>query len=239
MVESAPFPAVAARGTDISESSRHSALVRITHWITAFSFLGLLVSGIAILLAHPRLYWGETGAVGTPSLIDLPLPFMLTGQSGWGRYLHFLTAWILVLTGVIYIVHGLFTQHFRTHLLPSKADLAWISISQVASNHLRLRPSERDARAYNVLQRLTYLAVVFILFPLMIWTGLAMSPAITSVAPALVEALSGQQSARTIHFLVAIALVLFLIVHVAMVCRAGFVTRMRTMITGHAGMEGV
>jgi thiosulfate reductase cytochrome b subunit len=90
-----------------------------------------------------------------------------------------------------------------------------------------------------VLQRLTYLAVVFILFPLMIWTGLAMSPAITSVAPALVEALSGQQSARTIHFLVAIALVLFLIVHVAMVCRAGFVTRMRTMITGHAGMEGV
>jgi thiosulfate reductase cytochrome b subunit len=73
----------------------------------------------------------------------------------------------------------------------------------------------------------------------MIWTGLAMSPAITSVVPALVDALSGQQSARTIHFLVASALVLFLIVHVAMVCRAGFATRMRTMITGHPASEEV
>ena len=73
---------------------RHSVLVRITHWITTLSFLALLVSGIAILLAHPRLYWGETGAVGAPSLIDLPLPFMLTGQSGWGRSLHFFAAWL-------------------------------------------------------------------------------------------------------------------------------------------------
>ena len=220
-------------------SPRHSVLVRITHWITTLSFLALLVSGIAILLAHPRLYWGETGAVGTPSLIDLPLPFMLTGQSGWGRSLHFLTAWISVVTGLIYLVHGMFTQHFRTHLLPATEDLAWRSIARVASNHLRLRPDERDGRTYNVLQRLTYLAVVFILFPLMIWTGLAMSPAITSVVPALVDALSGQQSARTIHFLVATALVLFLIVHVAMVWRAGFATRMRTMIAGHAASEEV
>jgi thiosulfate reductase cytochrome b subunit len=259
MVESAPFPAVAARGSAVSDSSRHPALVRITHWITAFSFLGLLVSGIAILLAHPRLYWGETGAVGTPSLIDLPLPFMLTGQSGWGRSLHFLTAWISVLTGLIYVVHGMFTQHFRTHLLPAQADLAWRSIAQAASasaegfgetrrsalcarrrsNHLRLRPGERDAPTYNVLQRLTYLAVVFILFPLMIWTGLAMSPAMTSVVPVLVDALSGQQSARTIHFLAAGALVLFFIVHLAMVCRAGFAIRMRRMITGQGASEEV
>ena len=63
---------------------RHSALVRVTHWLTAGSFIALTISGVAILLAHPRLYWGETGAVGTPSLIDLPLPFLLTGQSGWG-----------------------------------------------------------------------------------------------------------------------------------------------------------
>ena len=233
MAESAYFPAVAARGSDTSDSSRYSALVRITHWTTALSFLGLLVSGIAILLAHPRLYWGETGAVGTPSLIDLPLPFMLTGQSGWGRSLHFLTAWISVLTGLLYVVHGMFTQHFRKHLLPAMADLTWSSISRVAANHVRLqRPSEDDALRYNVLQRLTYLGVVFALFPLMIWTGLAMSPAMTSVVPALVDALSGQQSARTIHFLVASALVLFLIVHVAMVCLAGFGARMRTMITG-------
>jgi thiosulfate reductase cytochrome b subunit len=233
MADSVYFPVVASRGPAIPDSSRHSVLVRLTHWTTAVSFLGLLVSGIAILLAHPRLYWGETGAVGTPSLIDLPLPFMLTGQSGWGRSLHFLTAWVSVLTGLLYIFHGIFTQHFRRHLLPAKADLTWRSISQVAAGHVRRqRPSERDALTYNVLQRLTYLGVVFVLFPLMIWTGLAMSPAMTSVYPVLVDALSGQQSARTIHFLVASMLVVFLVVHVAMVCLAGFGARMRAMITG-------
>jgi thiosulfate reductase cytochrome b subunit len=213
--------------------------VRVTHWITALSFLGLVVSGIAILLAHPRLYWGETGAVGSPSLIDLPLPFMLTGQSGWGRYLHFLAAWVSVLTGLLYLVHGLFTQHFRKHLVPAKTDLTWSSLSRVALRHVRLqRPGEEDALKYNVLQQLTYLGVVFVLFPLMIWTGLAMSPAMTSVVPALVDALGGMQSARTIHFFAASALALFTVVHVAMVCLAGFEARMRTMITGHGRAAG-
>lgn len=233
MAEHAYFPAVAIRGSDRADSPRHAGLVRLTHWMTTASFVGLLVSGIAILLAHPRLYWGETGAVGTPSLIDLPLPFMLTGQSGWGRSLHFLAAWVSILTGLLYVVHGIVSQHFRKHLVPAKADLTWRSISRVASNHLRLqRPGEEDALTYNVLQRLTYLGVVFVLFPLMIWTGLAMSPAVTSVVPALVEALGGQQSARTIHFFAASALVAFLVVHVSMVCLAGFDARMRAMITG-------
>ena len=92
---------------------------------------------------------------------------------------------------------------------------------------------------YNVLQQLTYLVVVFVLFPLMIWTGLAMSPAITSVVPALVDAVGGQQSARTIHFLAAAALVVFLVVHVAMVVRAGFTDPMRAMIRGNAAPGGV
>jgi thiosulfate reductase cytochrome b subunit len=193
---------------------RHSAVVRITHWITTLSFLGLLVSGIAILLAHPRLYWGETGGVGTGSLIDLPLPFVLVGQSGWGRYLHFLAAWVSVLTGLLYVLSSLLTRHFRKNFLSVSA-------------------------AYNVLQRLTYLVVVFVLFPLMIWTGLAMSPAITSVLPALVTVFGGQQSARTIHFFISISLVLFLVVHVAMVYRAGFRTRVGAMIAGRtaAGQE--
>ena len=142
----------------------HSVLVRITHWITTFSFVALLVSGIAILLAHPRLYWGETGAVGTPSLIDLPLPFVLTGQSGWGRYLHFLAAWISVLNGLVYVVAGMLTQHFRDRLLPDRADLSWTSISRVISNHVRLkRLADEGSLSYNVLQRLTYLAVVFLM----------------------------------------------------------------------------
>jgi thiosulfate reductase cytochrome b subunit len=188
---------------------RHSVLVRVTHWLTAGSFIALTVSGVAILLAHPRLYWGETGAVGTPSLIDLPLPFMLTGQSGWGRYLHFVSAWTAVLTGTVYVVGGIRACHFRQNLF---------------------RPA-RPAK-YNIVQRITYTAVVFVLFPLMIWTGLAMSPAVTSVLPILVTSVGGQQSARTIHFIVAILLVLFVVGHVAMVALAGFSRQVGAMILG-------
>lgn len=221
MAESAYFPRLAIRSPDIGNSPRHSAAVRITHWITTFSFFGLLVSGIAILLAHPRLYWGETGSVGTPSLIDLPLPFVLVGQSGWGRSLHFLSAWICVLTGLFYVLSGLLTRHFRKNFLPE------------------IGRSETGPTTYNVLQRLTYLTVVFVLFPLMIWTGLAMSPAIASVFPAVVTVFGGQQSARTMHFFIASLLVVFLVVHVAMVCLAGFTSRVGAMITGRgaAGKE--
>ena len=102
-------------------------------------FFGLIVSGIAILLAHPRLYWGETGGVGTSSLIDLPLPFVLDVPiRGPGRSLHFLSAWVCVLTGLVYVVSGAFTQHFRKNLLPAKTHLAWGRISHVVSNHLHL-----------------------------------------------------------------------------------------------------
>jgi thiosulfate reductase cytochrome b subunit len=98
---------------------------------------------------------------------------------------------------------------------------------------LRFRPaSGEEAWSYNVLQRLSYLLVIFVLFPLVIWTGLAMSPAIASVFPAAVAVLGGQQSARTIHFFVSVLLVLFLLVHVVMVCLTGFRSRMRAMITG-------
>lgn len=188
---------------------RHSALVRVTHWITAASFLALLYSGIAILLAHPRLYWGETGTLGAPSLVDLPLPFILTGQSGWGRYLHFLSAWVCIVSGVVYVLGGVAACHFRNDLFR------------------RGGPANYDA-----LQRITYSAVVFVLFPLMIWTGFAMSPAITSVFPVLVTALGGQQSARTIHFVVASLLVLFLVGHVVMVYLAGFTRHVGAMILG-------
>ena len=103
------------------------------------------------------------------------------------------------------------------------------------ANHLRFqRPDEAEAWSYNVLQRLTYLSVIFVLFPLAIWTGLAMSPAILSVFPILATVCGGQQSARTIHFFVSVLLVLFLVIHIVMVCRAGFRNRMRAMITGRA-----
>jgi len=206
----------------------------VTHWLTVLAFFGLVFSGIAILLAHPRLYWGETGAVGAPSLIDLSLPFVRDVPiRGPGRYLHFLSAWVCVLTGAFYVLFGLISGHFRRDLMPSRDTFRIAHVVQLISNHLRLRrPGEEDALSYNILQRFTYLAVVFLVLPSIIWTGLAMSPAITSVAPGLATVLGGQQSARTIHFFLAFLLLLFFIVHIAMVFLAGFVDRVRPMITG-------
>jgi thiosulfate reductase cytochrome b subunit len=225
-------------------ASRHSAVVRVTHWITTLCFFALLVSGVEILISHPRFYWGEAGNVLTPPLFTLPIPasratvptgygYVLPDQNGWSRYLHFQAAWLVVLTGLLYTIFGFLKGHFRRNLLPARADLSSKALSIIMANHLRFRPaSEAGAWSYNVLQRLVYLFVIFVLFPLVIWTGLAMSPAIASAFPAAVTVLGGQQSARTIHFFVSVFLLLFVLVHVAMVCLAGFRNRMRAMITG-------
>jgi thiosulfate reductase cytochrome b subunit len=230
----------------VRQTSRHSVLVRITHWITTLCFLALLVTGIEILISHPRFYWGETGNVLMTPLFSLPIPssralvpsgygYVLPDQNGWSRYLHFEAAWILVLTGALYAIAALLTGHLRNNLLPSRADLSWAELSDALAKHLRFaRPGNADAWSYNVLQRVTYVFVVFVLFPLVIWTGLAMSPAFVSALPATVTMLGGQQSARTIHFFVSLCLVLFVLIHVVMVSRAGFKTRMRAMITGRA-----
>jgi thiosulfate reductase cytochrome b subunit len=212
-------------------------------------FVALLVSGVEILISHPRFYWGEIGNVLSTPLFKLPIPssrnlvptgygYVLPDQNGWSRYLHFQAAWIAVLTGLLYVISSLFTGHLRKNLLPGQADLSWKAFSTTIAKHLRFeRPSEAEVGSYNVLQRLTYLLVIFVLFPLVIWTGLAMSPAFVSAVPATVTLLGGQQSARTIHFFVSLFLLLFVLVHVVMVCVAGFRSRMRAMITGRAGKD--
>ena len=237
-----PFTAAAVPATTVQ--SRHSALVRVTHWITTLAFLALLVTGVEILISHPRFYWGEAGNVLTPPLFKLPIPasrstvptgygYVLPDQNGWSRYLHFQCAWAAVLTGLLYVVYGFLSGHFRRNLLPARAELSRRGLSAALAQHWRARPASGEgAWSYNVIQRLTYLLVIFVLFPLIVWTGLAMSPAIASAAPAVVTVLGGQQSARTIHFFVTISLVLFLLVHIAMVFRAGFRSRMAAMITG-------
>jgi thiosulfate reductase cytochrome b subunit len=226
---------------------RHSVLVRVTHWITTLCFFALLISGVEIVISHPRFYWGETGTVLTRPLFKLPIPasrrlvptgygYVLPDQNGWSRYLHFEAAWILVVTGLLYTISGLFTGYFRKSLLPRRRDLSWRGFLTTTTKHLRFQPpDEAEAWSYNLLQRLTYLFVILVLFPLVIWTGLAMSPAFVSAVPAAVTVLGGQQSARTIHFSVSLALVLFLLAHIVMVCVAGFRSRMRAMITGRAG----
>jgi thiosulfate reductase cytochrome b subunit len=246
-----PLPAsVTTTAPDVPSTAaapRHSALVRVTHWITTLCFFALLISGFEIVISHPRFYWGETGNVLTTPLFQLPIPasrnlvqtgynYVLPDQNGWSRYLHFQAAWIAVLTGLLYLISGVFTGHFRKDLLPAKADFSWRALSTTIVSHVRFsRPSAAEAWSYNLLQRLSYLFVIFVLFPLVIWSGLAMSLAFVSAFPATVTLLGGEQSARTIHFFVSLALVLFLFVHVVMVCVAGFRSRMRAMITGRAG----
>jgi thiosulfate reductase cytochrome b subunit len=176
--------------------------IRVTHWLNTCAFLALCISGVAILMAHPRLYWGESGGAGSPALMELPLP-LDTDESGWGRSLHFFAAWVCLLTGTLYVLRGLQSRHFGA---------------------MRAR--------YEAPQRGAYMAVIFVLFPLMIASGLAMSPAVNAALPFIVRLFGGQQSSRTLHFIVANLLVLFLALHVVMVYRSGFRKKMRGMVMG-------
>jgi thiosulfate reductase cytochrome b subunit len=221
---------------------RHSILVRVTHWIATLAFLALLLSGGEIVLSHPRFYWGETGNVNMRPWLNLHLPssrdmvptgygYTLPDENGWSRYLHFEAAWVAVGTGLLYVVWGIFRGHFRRNLIP--LEFSFKEIGESLVRHLRFeRPGKGEAWSYNVLQRLTYLVVIFVLFPLMIWTGLAMSFGFDAAFPLAVQLLGGHQTARSIHFIVTILLVIFLVIHVAMILLAGFRSRMRAMITG-------
>jgi thiosulfate reductase cytochrome b subunit len=140
---------------------------------------------------------------------------------------------VVVFTGLLYVIFGFFSGYFRKNLVPPARDFSWRSFANTIAGHLRFqRPSTEEAWSYNLLQRLSYLFVIFVLFPFEIWTGLAMSPAFVSAVPAAVNLLGGQQSARTLHLFVSLSLVLFVAVHVFMIFLAGFRSRMRAMITG-------
>ena len=238
----------------------HSRWVRISHWIVTVSFMTLAFTGIVILMAHPRLYWGEVGNDLTPAIIELPIsrnhrhggwektiPFFqdaaspvsasrtyeIFNKNGWGRSLHFLAAWFLVLTGVIYLLAGVFTGHFRRHLLPRSAELTPDLLWRDLRDHARLRiRAATGGPNYGLLQKCAYFAVVFLALPLAVVTGLAMSPAITAAYPFLSGMFGGFQSARTIHFVAFVVLMLFLLVHVVMIIKSGFKRQMRSMTFG-------
>ena len=135
------------------QPTRHSALVRVTHWIFALSFLALLVSGIEILISHPRFYWGENGNVLTPVLFKLPIPssrslvptgygYVLPDQNGWSRYLHFQSAWLAVVTGLVYVTAGFVSGHFRKNLLPRGEDRVVAGALAVDYQSFALRAAE-------------------------------------------------------------------------------------------------
>lgn len=238
----------------------HARWVRISHWIVTVSLLTLAFTGFVILMAHPRLYWGETGNDLTPALIELPIsrnyqhggwdkrtPFFqnaagpisanrtydIFNQNGWGRSLHFLAAWCLVLPGAVYLLAGISGGHFRSHIWPKAKDLAPRLVWRDVVDHLRLRiPPASGGPHYGLVQKVAYSLVVFGAAPLIAVTGLTMSPAVTAAFPFLLRLFGGFQSARTIHFFTFVALLLFVFVHVAMVIKSGFRRQIRAMTMG-------
>ena len=193
---------------------RHAAVVRVTHWLTVIAFFALLITGMEIVISHPRFYWGEVGNVMTQPAFTIPIPssrgygadgynFEMPDQNGWSRYLHFEAAWLLVFTGLVYALAASGSGHFRRDLAPAPGERSWRDYRDVLRKTLRReQPDAAEAHSYNVVQRATYLVVIFGLFPFVIWTGLAMSPAFAAAFPWTVEALGGRQSARTLHFFV-------------------------------------
>ena len=243
-----------------SSVAGHAGWVRISHWILAASVLTLAFSGFEILMVHPRLYWGKVGNDLTPALFELPISrnyqhggwappvtfapgahpvvsaartYDIFNQNSWGRSLHFLAAWFLVVTGLFYLLGALASGHLWRHLVPRVGELAPRRLWQDVVIHLRLPfPRAPGGPPYGVLQKVSYAGVVLIALPLMTITGLAMSPAVTAAYPGLLDLFGGSQSARTIHFFVFVILVLFLIVHLAMVALSGFRRQMRAMTFG-------
>jgi thiosulfate reductase cytochrome b subunit len=164
-----------------------------------------------------------------PAWLTLPGEPDLALARDW----HFLMAWLFVLNGAVYLVFGLLSGHLRHDLAPASDQLRPRHILSDIWDHIRLRVPRGDAaRRYNVLQKLAYLIVIFLLLPTMILSGLTMSPAVTAALPVLFDLFGGRQSARTIHFLVANLLVVFVLVHVFEVVLAGLFNGMRSMITG-------
>lgn len=242
------------------ENTRHQHWVKGAHWIITMSFLALAFTGFEMIMVHPRFYWGEVGNDLTPALFELPVSrnykhggweknltfseqagspmsasrtYDIFNENGWGRSLHFLAAWFLVLTGVVYLIAGVFTGHIRKHLWPRSDEFTPRMFWRDLTNHLRLQiPSATHGPHYGLLQKCTYLVVIFFLLPLIVMTGMTMSPAITAAFPFLLKIFFGAQSARTIHFFASAALELFLILHIMMVIKSGFKQQIRAMTIG-------
>jgi thiosulfate reductase cytochrome b subunit len=217
----------------------HSFNVRICHWINVIACTYLLVSGVHILLDFPELYWGNTGYRGYPaifSLADVGLSWEAAGALGdrrWGRNYHVTFAWVFLLNGLVYVGWNLYTRHFRERMRPSRAELTGAHLRAELREHLPWR-SRRHASGgeYGTLQKTSYLLLIFVFVPFMIATGVAQAPGYTAAMPVFLDLFGGRQSARTLHTIGTVLLVLFVVVHLVEIAAAGFVSRVRTMITG-------
>lgn len=217
---------------------RHRLSTRVWHWMNALTVIVMLMSGLMILNAHPRLYWGDYGANFDPAWLELPrfpgwatIPsfYDLAGARRW----HLAFAWLLVVSYVAFLLVSLVNGHLRRDLAPSKDELRPSHLARDIRAHARLRfPTGKAALRYNSLQKLSYLAVIAVLLPLLIVSGLAMSPAMDAAWPWLLDLFGGRQSARSVHFICAAAMALFIVVHLVMVLLAGPINELRSMVTG-------
>jgi Ni/Fe-hydrogenase b-type cytochrome subunit len=268
----AEIPVAPSEGASPIRVYRHRLPARIWHWVNAVTLLVLLMSGLMIFNAHPRLYWGQYGA--NPDYAWLAVGstpktgFLRIGETriettgvlgrwtdakgvqqtwafpGWatipttysladGRRWHLLFAWVLAISLTLYMLWSLFGGHLKRDLHVRRAEWAPRHIWHDVKDHARLRfPKGEAAARYHILQKLSYIGVIFVLLPLMIATGLTMSPGMNASAPWLLDLFGGRQSARSIHFIAAWLLVAFFLVHIAMVLLAGPVNEVRSMITG-------
>ena len=199
----------------------------------------LLVSGVHILLDFPELYWGNTGYRGYPAIFKLSdwgLSWDEAGKLGdrrWGRNYHVTFAWVFLINGLVYVGWNLYTRHFRKQMMPARSEITKANVWADLRDHLRWR-SRRHASgsAYGTLQKTSYLLLIFVFTPFMILSGVAQSPGYTAAMPVLLDMFGGRQSARTLHTIGTVVLVLFVVVHLLEVVAAGFFTKVRSMITG-------
>ena len=239
----------------------HRLWVRLTHWLISISVIVLIYSGITILMAHPRLYWGNVGNDLIQPLFEIPIgpnshhgawspstPFFTSphspvtasrliepwNENSWARSLHFLTAWFFLIGLLAYLTIGIVTGHAQRNLWPRQAELGRRNLWLDVKAHARLpMPAVDPSPPYAILQKLTYALVVLVVLPLMFLTGITMSPAIAADYPILLDVFGGTQSARTIHFFTFAFVALFLLIHLAMILLTGPLRQLRGMIVGN------
>ena len=217
----------------------HSYNVRICHWINVVACVVLLWSGVHILLDFPELYWGNTGYRGYPAafrLEDWGLSWDEAGTLGdrrWGRNYHVTFAWVFLLNGLVYVGWNVWSRHFRDGMLPARGEFSVARLRTELRDAFRWRSrSDAPDHSYGTIQKTSYLLLLFVFVPLMILTGIAQAPGFAAALPALLDLFGGRQSARTLHTIGTIVLVLFVAVHVLEVTASGFTRKVRSMIVG-------
>jgi Ni/Fe-hydrogenase b-type cytochrome subunit len=221
---------------------RHRLSTRLWHWTNAIAVIVMLMTGLTISNAHPRLYWGQAGFDPAAAWIELPRwPGWMTIPSFYSlaiaRNWHLAFAWIFAFGLAGYMIWSLFNGHFRRNISLSRAEVAPSHLWADVKKHVRLDFDDPEGR-YNPLQKNTYALVLFVMLPLLILTGLALSPGMNAAMPWLLDVSGGRQSARSIHFIMAAGIGAFIVVHLLLVLLAGPINGVRSMITGWSRHEG-